>query len=44
MKILCFTPNPCIDQNYFSPDCDWCCDQNADSLEEIASGKGMNWA
>ncbi|HTL51406.1 MAG TPA: PfkB family carbohydrate kinase [Planctomycetota bacterium] len=44
MKILCFTPNPCIDQNYLAPGADWGGDATADSLEELASGKGVNWA
>lgn len=44
MKILCFTPNPCIDQNYLAPAADWGVTGVADSLEELASGKGVNWA
>lgn len=44
MKILCFTPNPCIDQNYLAPAADWGQDGVADSLVELASGKGVNWA
>lgn len=44
MKIVCFTPNPCIDQNYSAPTANWGGDYTADALEELASGKGVNWA
>ncbi|MGH7144677.1 MAG: PfkB family carbohydrate kinase [Planctomycetota bacterium] len=44
MKILCFTPHPCIDQNYAAPEAAWNTVATAESLEELASGKAVNWA